>query len=170
MRSLKKPLPSGRGVVTNKTLGALRGMLLFLLVVFSGSLFCGVAEGQNPELQQRVAEVKEATVKNKQALAQYTWVEQVTISLKGEQKKVEHFQVRLGPDGKQQKTSLDAPPDTANDGGRLKRHICKEKRRVRRLCGPDEGLGSAVRPTRQGPSAAGLCLGKYHAGFRGRNV
>jgi hypothetical protein len=151
MRSLKKPLPSGRGVVTNKTLGALRGMLLFLLVVFSGSLFCGVAEGQNPELQQRVAEVKEATVKNKQALAQYTWVEQVTISLKGEQKKVEHFQVRLGPDGKQQKTSLDAPPDTANDGGRLKRHICKEKRRVRRLCGPDEGLAQQYVPPDKDP-------------------
>jgi hypothetical protein len=87
---------------------------------------------QNPELQQRVAEVKQAAAKNKQALAQYTWVEQVTISLKGEQKKQEHFQVRLGPDGKPQKTSLDPPPDTSSDEGgrkhRLKEHIVEKKK------------------------------------------
>ena len=62
-----------------------------------------VLSAQNPELQQKVAEAKEAVARNKQELAQYTWVEQVTISLKGEQKKQEHFQVRLGPDGKPQK-------------------------------------------------------------------
>jgi hypothetical protein len=56
-------------------------------------------KAQNPELQQRLAEVKQAMAQNKQALAQYTWAEQVTISLKGEQKKQEHFQVRVGPDG-----------------------------------------------------------------------
>jgi hypothetical protein len=84
------------------------------------------AQGQ--ELQQRVAEMKEASVKNKQALAQYTWNEQVTISLKGEEKKQEHFQVRLGPDGKPQKTSLDPPADTTESGGRLKRHIVAKKK------------------------------------------
>jgi hypothetical protein len=84
------------------------------------------AQGQ--ELQQRVAEMKEASVKNKQALAQFTWVEQVTISLKGEQKKQEHFQVRLGPDGKPLKTSLDPPADTTESGGRLKRHIVEKKK------------------------------------------
>jgi len=35
---------------------------------------------QNPEMQQRVAEIKEAAAKNKQALSQLTWVEQVNIS------------------------------------------------------------------------------------------
>ena len=30
---------------------------------------------QSPDLQQKVAEIKEAAAKNKQALAQYTWVE-----------------------------------------------------------------------------------------------
>jgi len=91
--------------------------------------FTALAPGQNPGLQQKVAEVKEASARNKQALAQYTWVEQVTISLKGEQKKQEHFQVRLGPDGKPQKTSLDPPqqPSAASGGGRrqgrLKEHV-----------------------------------------------
>ena len=77
----------------------------------------------------RVADdMKEASVKNKAALAQYTWNEQVTISLKGEQKKQEHFQVRLGPDGKPQKTSLDPPADTEESGGRLKRHVVAKKK------------------------------------------
>jgi hypothetical protein len=85
---------------------------------------------QNPELQQRVADIKEASVKNKQALAAYTWVEQVTISLKGQEKKQEHFQVRLGPDGKPQKTSLDpaAEAAAAPSGGRLKQHIVEKKK------------------------------------------
>jgi hypothetical protein len=84
---------------------------------------------QNPELQQRVAEIKEASAKNKQALATYTWVEQVAISLKSEQKKQEHFQVRLGPDGKPQKTSLDpAAEAAAPSGGRLKQHFVEKKK------------------------------------------
>ena len=83
---------------------------------------------QNPEMQQKVAEAKEAAARNKQLLAQYTWVEQVTISLKGEQKKQEHFQVRLGPDGKPQKTSLDPPPAPPEHEGRLKKHIVEKKK------------------------------------------
>ena len=86
------------------------------------------ANAQNPELQQRVAEIKEAAAKNKQALMSYSWNELVTISLKGEQKKQEHFQVRLGPDGKPQKTSLDPPAEAAPSGGRLKQHIVAKKK------------------------------------------
>ena len=82
---------------------------------------------QSQEMGERVAEVKEAAARNKQALAQYTWVEQVTISLKGEQKKQEHFQVRLGPDGKPQKQSLDPPPAPPEHEGRLKKHIVEKK-------------------------------------------
>jgi hypothetical protein len=51
----------------------------------------------------------------------------VTVSLKGEQKKQEHFQVRLGPDGKPQKQSLDAPAQAAPSGGRLKQHVVEKK-------------------------------------------
>jgi hypothetical protein len=102
-------------------------------------ILCGLAIGaalpypiaaQSPELQQKVAEIKESAAKNKQALAQYTWVEQDTISLKGEQKKQEHFQVRLGPDGKPQKTPLDAAPaaDSGEKEGRLKKHVIEKKK------------------------------------------
>src|SRR5208337_4793134 len=106
---------------------AFKNALLLPLLILSGLLILPI-QAQNPELQQRVAEMKQASVKNKQALAQYTWVEQVTISLKGEQKKVEHFQVRLGPDGKPQKTSLDPPDQAAPSGGRLKQHIVAKKK------------------------------------------
>ncbi len=102
-------------------------LVAFFLLI--GALFNLPINAQNPELQQRVAELKESMAKNKQALAQYTWVEQVTISLKGEQKKQEHFQVRLGPDGKPQKTSLDPPPQPPSGRqGRLKEHVIEKKK------------------------------------------
>jgi hypothetical protein len=84
------------------------------------------AQAQSPELQQRVAEIKAETVSNKQALMSYNWTEQVTISLKGDVKKVQHYQVRLGPDGKPQKTSLDPPPPPPS-GGRLKQKVVANK-------------------------------------------
>jgi hypothetical protein len=65
----------------------------------------GLAQG--PEVQARLAEVKQSIARNKAALAHYSWTEQDIISLKGEEKKEELFQVQLGPDGKPQKTNLD---------------------------------------------------------------
>jgi hypothetical protein len=103
--------------------------LLILLGLSAGAGYIRLANAQNPELQQRVADIKEASAKNKQALMSYTWVEVVTISLKGEQKKQEHFQVRLGPDGKPQKTSLDPPAEApAPSGGRLKQRVVAKKK------------------------------------------
>jgi len=104
-----------------------RILCLPLLVTSGGAIFHSPAKAQGPELQERVAELKESMAKNKMSLAQYTWVEQVNISLKGELKKQEHFQVRLGPDGKPQKTSLD-PPAEPPSGGRLKKHIVEKKK------------------------------------------
>ena len=106
----------------------LRPTLLTLLGLWAAAEFVRPTNAQGPELQQRVAEVKEAAARNKQALASYTWTEQVTISLKGEQKKQEHFQVRLGPDLKPEKISLDPPADTSPQGGRLKQHIVAKKK------------------------------------------
>jgi hypothetical protein len=88
---------------------------------------------QKEELQQRVAELKESVAKNKQNLATYTWKETDTVKLKGEVKKVSNFQVRMGPDGKPQKTPLDAPPQQqqaggGGRGGRLKEHVVEKKK------------------------------------------
>ena len=100
--------------------------LLTLPALLTGAGFICSANAQNPDLQQRVTEVKESSAKNKQALASYTWNELVTISLKGEEKKQQHFQVRLGPDLTPQKTSLD-PPAEPPSGGRLKKHVVAKK-------------------------------------------
>src|SRR5215471_15615294 len=116
----------------NESVRACRVSLILCGLALAAALPYSVS-AQGPELQQKVAEIKEAAAKNKQALAQYTWVEQDTISLKGEQKKQERFQVRLGPDGKPQKTSLDPPeqPPAQSGGvrnGRLKEHVVEKKK------------------------------------------
>jgi hypothetical protein len=97
------------------------------LLAFAALGFTGLLRAQNQELQERVAEVKQASAQNKEQLAQYTWTEQVNISLKGELKKTQHYQVRNGPDGKPVKTSLDPPPPP-EEGGRLKKHIVEKKK------------------------------------------
>jgi hypothetical protein len=108
---------------------SLRMTVLSPLVLLAGVAFIPTANAQNPELQQRVAEIKESSAKNKQALAAYSWTETVSISLKGEQKKQEHFQVRLGPDLKPQKTSLDPPAEAAApSGGRVKQRVVAKKK------------------------------------------
>jgi hypothetical protein len=100
-----------------------------LLSVFMAIVCCtALAVAQNLELQQRVVEMKQAAAMNKQELMQYTWQEQVNIILKGEQKKQEHFQVQLGPDGKPQKLSLDPAASTEPSGGRLRKHIVEKKK------------------------------------------
>lgn len=105
----------------------MRTITLILLCLLAGAGLIQRANAQSPELQQRVAEVKEGMARNKQALASYSWNELVTISLKGEQKKQEHFQVRQGPDGTAQKVSLDAPAEPPS-GGRLKKHVVEKKK------------------------------------------
>lgn len=106
----------------NRRCVTLSGIVIAAVLSFAHS-----AAAQNPEMQQKVADIKQAMAANKQALARYTWVEQDTISIKGEQKKQEHFQVVLGPDGKPQKTSLDAPPQQSGHEGRLKERIIEKK-------------------------------------------
>jgi hypothetical protein len=110
---------------TTKAVRILVG-LIFIAAIFAGSL-----PGQNADMQQKMADLKDSMAKNKQALAQYTWNEQVIISLRGQQKKTEHFQVRMGSDGKPQKTSLDQPQqaqDSGGRGGRFKQRIVAKKK------------------------------------------
>ena len=87
---------------------------------------------------------------NKQALAQYTWAEQVTISLKGEQKKQEHFQVR-GAGWQTTKDFARSACQRSNGGWPPEKAHCREEKgRVQGLCGPDENSGATVPSARQG--------------------
>ena len=47
------------------------------------------------DMQAKLGELKASMAKNKQAIAQYTWHETVVISLKGEQKRTQNYQVRM---------------------------------------------------------------------------
>src|SRR5689334_18931918 len=110
-RFLSKTWLAGFGVV----------MLVLLL------LAAGRAAAQNPELQQKLAEVKESAAANKQALSHYTWQENENIAIKGQVKDTKIYQVHLGPDGKPQKQEAENLPQSS--GGRqhgLAHHV-KEK-------------------------------------------
>jgi hypothetical protein len=93
------------------------------------AMFCSIPQtlAQNPALQEKIADIKQSSAANKQALAHYTWLEQQTISLKGQVKKTQQFQVQIGPDGQQQKTELNPQPPPQPSGGRLKQRIVEKK-------------------------------------------
>ncbi len=92
------------------------------------ALFALPSHAQNPELQQRLAEIKQASAANKAALAHYTWQEQQTVSIKGDVKKQQVFQVIVGPDGQQQKTQVGGSQAAPPSGGRLKQHVVEKKK------------------------------------------
>ena len=102
-------------------------VLLPVALLAIGAVFTQPVSAQNPELQQKIADLKAAAAANKQALAQYTYVQTTTVSIKGDVRKVSHDQVVTGPDGKPQKTSLDPPPAPPS-GGRVKQRIVQNKK------------------------------------------
>jgi hypothetical protein len=78
-------------------------------------------------LDEKLADIKQASAANKRALAHYTWLERQTISLKGNVKKTQQFQVRIGLHGQQQKPELNPQPAPQPSGGRVRQHIVKKK-------------------------------------------
>lgn len=110
---------------------SLRRIFLFMFVATSAGAipFAGTLRAQLGDLQARVGDLKDAAAKNKETLAKYTWTERVTISLNGQQRKQERFQVRMGPDGKPIKTPIDAPAQAqSGGGGRLRQRIIEKKK------------------------------------------
>lgn len=110
----------------NALLARLAALSALLLAVIP--LATRHALAQNPELQQKVSEIKQTAAQNKQALSHYSWQEQQSIAIKGNVKDTKTFQVHVGPDGKPQKEELTNLPESS--GGRkhgLGHHI-KEKK------------------------------------------
>jgi hypothetical protein len=86
-------------------------------------------KAQGTEIQQRLAELKQSLTFNQQVLANFTWLEQQIILLKGEQKKEELYNVQLGLDGRPIKTPLD--PNSVSDSDRQRHGLrgrIKEKK------------------------------------------
>src|ERR1700756_3497635 len=91
-----------------------------MMIISAVALVAAVpALGQNPQLQEKLAAVKQAAAENKQKLRQYQWIETTQLTLKGDAKPPTKNSCVYGPDGKVQKTMIGAPPAPPS-GGRMK--------------------------------------------------
>lgn len=64
---------------------------------------------QGPSLEQQIAGIRASITKSKDRLAEYTWQEQETISVKGKVQSQRLFEAQLGPDGRIRRTAMDLP-------------------------------------------------------------
>jgi hypothetical protein len=85
------------------------------------------AFAQSPELQAKLAEVKQSAALNTQMLHQYQWTETTQLTLKGDAKPPSENLGQYGPDGQVQKTLIGAPPPPPS-GGRMKQRIVEKKK------------------------------------------
>jgi len=102
--------------------------LCMVAVAACGMVVVPDARGQeaNPELQQKLAAVKESMAANQAALKQYTWTAHTVVKLKGDVKKTSDEFCRYGPDRKVQKTPLGAPAPQKEMRGVKKRVVEKK--------------------------------------------
>jgi hypothetical protein len=85
------------------------------------------AIAQSPEIEQKLAAVKQAAAENKQKIRQYQWIETTQLTLKGDAKPPTKNSCLYGPDGKVQKTMIGAPPPPPS-GGRMKQKVIAKKK------------------------------------------
>ena len=114
--------------IKNTRTRSLVGLALTAAITTSLLTLVTTVWAQNPQVQERLAEVKESAARNKQSLAHYSWQEQQTIAIKGDVKDTKMYQVHLGPDGKPQKIKTENLPESS--GGRKHGlvHQVKEKK------------------------------------------
>ena len=82
---------------------------------------------QSPEMQQKLATVKQTVAANKQRLQQYQWIETTQLTLDGDAKPQTQNLCQYGPGGQVQKTPIGTPPPPPS-GGRLKQRIVAKKK------------------------------------------
>jgi len=86
---------------------------------------------QSPSLEQQIARIRAVESENHKALAEYSWQEQETITVKGKVEIQRLFEVQLGPDGTLRRTALDLPEDnlsrTEKEGG-MREWITQKKK------------------------------------------
>ena len=127
MKEHTEMIASGQGI-TRPIRWKLPVVGIALLAVLSTTALAQMGGAANPELQQKLMALKQASAENKQKLRQYQWVETTQITLKGEQKPERVYQCSYGPDGQVQKVLLGAPPQPADQkGGRLRQRIVEKK-------------------------------------------
>ncbi len=85
------------------------------------------AQGPSPELQQKVAAIRQSVAANKALQQHYTWTETQNMLLKGEVKSTKVSQCMYGPDGTVQKTPVGGSAPAATPGGVKGRIVQKKK-------------------------------------------
>jgi hypothetical protein len=83
--------------------------------------------GNQAELKQRFAALKQALAENKARLRKYQWIENTELSVKGDRKKDQQNACHYGPDGSVQKTPIGPPPESKDPPGGLRGKIAKKK-------------------------------------------
>jgi hypothetical protein len=107
-----------------KTMGSARTRWIItcsLVLTFAVPLIA-----QSPELQQKLAAVKQSMAENKMRLQKYQWIETTQLNLKGDPKPPSQKQCQYGPGGQVQKTPITPPPPPPS-GGRLKQRVVANK-------------------------------------------
>jgi hypothetical protein len=102
--------------------------LSFLLAAATLAGFAVIpAISQSLQLQERLADIKQAARANRETLAKYTWQEQQTIIMKNEERGQKLFQVQVGADGKLKKILLRDQLSSSKNrmGGSLRERIFK---------------------------------------------
>ena len=98
------------------------------LTILASCLVGVCAFAQNQQLEERLMAFKQNQATNKQKLAQYTWTETETISIKGEVKDTKVYQVQM-VNGQQQKTEVsNQQAQQGGREGRLKERVVDKKK------------------------------------------
>ena len=119
------------------------------------------AIAQNPQLQEKLAAVKQSVAENQQKLHQYQWTETTQLTLKGDAKPSSTNLCHYGPDGQVQKTLISAPPEQPN-GGRIKQKIiAKKKAEMKDYMGDVKALLSQYVPPDPQKMQAAYAAGKF---------
>jgi hypothetical protein len=113
----------GKTYSTQSAMRRSRALLFASVMVAAGVPAIGQA---SPDLQAKLAEVKQSVAANQQRLHQYQWIETTQLTLNGDAKPSSQSLCRYGPDGTVQKTQISAPPPPPS-GGRLKQKIIANK-------------------------------------------
>jgi len=97
------------------------------LVLAAAALSTGSVIAQSPQMEQKLMAIKQAQDANQQKLAQYTWQETETISIKGQVKDTKLYQVHMA-NGQQQKTEIsDQKAQSGGHEGRIKERMIQKK-------------------------------------------
>ena len=129
------------------TIPGLKRMALALTFAISaGVLAITPAMAQSQQMEEKLMAIKQAQETNKQKLAQYTWPETETISIKGSVKDTKTYQVQMGPNGQPQKTLVnDQKAQSGGREGRVKERVIeKETEEYQQYGQSDRRPGQAV--------------------------